>query len=178
MCSRFPRTHTPGGLGRSDDSGCEHLSGLPRRSDGPLVLAAVLRGGRLRQAEGEGGALAGRQDGELAGVDGRRRRLGQRHLGAPLLAFVLHQDPSREASLCGSAREGGARGGEWPGTTRGGSSWLSVAEGDVTHWWENIDTGRFHRLPSLQLMRAAVKTPTFYFYTLVYCVFLSSNGVC
>lgn len=91
-------THKPGGLWWSHDSR-EHLFGLPRRPYRPLVLAAVLRGRGLRQAEGEGGALAGRQDGELAGVDGRGRGLGKRHLGAPLLAFVFHHDSLRRGSL-------------------------------------------------------------------------------
>lgn len=81
--------YKPGGLRRSHDS-CEHLFGLPWSSNGSLILASVLGGGRLRQAEGEGGTFAGRQDWEFAGVDGGRRGLGKRHLRAPFLAFVLH----------------------------------------------------------------------------------------
>lgn len=87
----FPVTlgHKPGGLWWSYD-GCEHLFGLSCCSYGPLKLASVLGGGGLRQAEGEGGTFAGRQDGEFAGVDGGRRGLGERYLWAPLLALVFH----------------------------------------------------------------------------------------
>lgn len=84
--------HKPGGLRRSHDGSRERLFGLSRRSDRPLALAPVLGGGGLGQAEGEGGALAGGQDGDLAGVDGGRRGLGEGHLWAPLLAFVFHHD--------------------------------------------------------------------------------------
>lgn len=83
--------HKPGDLGRSHHGG-EHLFGLSRRSYGPLVLASVLGGGGLRQTQGEGGALAGRQDGEFARVDGGRRGLREGHFGAALLAFVFHGD--------------------------------------------------------------------------------------
>ena len=81
--------NTPGGLWWSYD-GCEHLFGLAGRTYGPLVLASVLGGGRLRQAEGEGGTFAGGQDGQFAGVDGGRRGLREGHLWAALLAFVFH----------------------------------------------------------------------------------------
>lgn len=95
--------HKPGGLWWSYD-GCEHLFGLPLRSDGPLVLASVLGGGRLRQAEREGGTFAGRQDREFAGVDGGRRGLWERHLWAPLLAFVFHYDLFKRSSPGGETR--------------------------------------------------------------------------
>ena len=103
----FPVTlrHKPGGLWWSYD-GCEHLFWLPWRSDGPLVLASVLGGGRLRQAEREGGTFAGRQDREFAGVDGGRRGLRERHLWAPLLAFVLHYDLFKWLSPGGERRGG------------------------------------------------------------------------
>lgn len=94
---RNTHTHTPGGLWWSDD-GCKHLFGLSHLSHGPLVLASVFRGGGLRQAQGEGGALAGRQGGEFAGVDGRRRRLGEGHLGAALLALVFHHGAFQRGS--------------------------------------------------------------------------------
>lgn len=81
--------HKPGDLWWSNDR-CEHVFGLSRCSYGPFIFASVLGGGRLRQAEGEGGTFAGRQDGELAGVDGRWRRLGEGHFWASLLALVFH----------------------------------------------------------------------------------------
>lgn len=83
--------YLPGGLWWSHD-GRERLFGLSGHSYRPLVLASVLGGGGLRQAQGEGGAFAGGQDGEFAGVDGGRRGLGERHLRASLLAFVFHHD--------------------------------------------------------------------------------------
>lgn len=106
----FPVTlrHKPGSLWRSYD-GCEHLFGLSRCSYGPLILASVLGGGGLRQAQREGGTLAGRQDGEFAGVDGGRRGLGEGHLWAPLLAFVFHYLLFRRRSL---------------GLDDGGTAWL------------------------------------------------------
>lgn len=90
-CCRPGRSlrHKPGDLWWSNDR-CEHVFGLSRCSYGPFILAPVLGGGRLRQAEGEGGTFAGRQDGELAGVDGRWRRLGEGHFWASLLALVFH----------------------------------------------------------------------------------------
>lgn len=87
--TKMEQTHTPGGLWWSDD-GCKNLFGLSRLSDGPLVLASVFRGGRLRQAQREGGAFAGRKGRGFTGVDGRRGGLGERHLGAALLALVFH----------------------------------------------------------------------------------------
>lgn len=83
------RKHKPGGLWWSYNSS-EHLFGLSWCSDGSLILASVLGGGGLRQAEREGGTFARRQDGEFAGVDRGRRGLGERHLWAALFAFVLH----------------------------------------------------------------------------------------
>lgn len=85
----FLLTHKPGDLWWSYD-GCKHLFGLSGGSYGPFVLASVLGGGRLRQAEREGGTFTGRQDGEFAGVDGGRRGLRKRHLWAPLFALVFH----------------------------------------------------------------------------------------
>ena len=85
--SRCP--DSPGDFGGRCDRG-QDLSGLSRRSYGPLVLPSVLGGGGLRQTQREGGTFACRQRGELAGVYGGRRWLGEGHLGAPPLAFVLH----------------------------------------------------------------------------------------
>lgn len=103
-CKRGTKTeqaNRPGGLRWSYD-GCEHLFGLPRRSNGPLVLAPVLRGGWLRQAQREGGAFAGWQHGEFPGVDGWGRGLGQRHLGAALLALVFHHDALQRGQMLGA----------------------------------------------------------------------------
>lgn len=133
----------PGGLWWSCE-GCEHLFWLSCSSYGPLVLASVLGGGRLRQAKREGGTLTGRQDGELAGVDGRRRGLGQRHLGASLLAFVFH------ASLPCFSSEALSR-----AVRRGGTGWLMHRTS-----WSNkgrkFKTSNVHPSPSPSCRRRSV----------------------